>query len=137
MSTRYLTVREVVQLHDAECGQTAVDSALLESAVGRPQASAFGEDAYHTLHAKVGALFHSLCENQAFGDGNKRVAVVAAYAMYALNGFVLTKETTVVVDLAFGAAEHGFDAQKIGEELERMAVPIAELMPPDLGDFDS
>lgn len=69
MSTRYLTVREVVQLHDDECGRTTVDLALLESAVDQPQASAFGEDAYPTLHNKVGALFHSLCENQAFADG--------------------------------------------------------------------
>ena len=36
------------------------DYGLLESALARPQASAFGQDAYPTIHEKSAALLHSL-----------------------------------------------------------------------------
>lgn len=36
------------------------DVGLLAPAVGRPQASAFGEDAYPTLAEKAAALLHAL-----------------------------------------------------------------------------
>src|SRR5215210_4739921 len=36
------------------------DAGLLESALSRPQSSAFGEDAYLSIHAKAAALLHSL-----------------------------------------------------------------------------
>ena len=127
MAYRYLTVSEVVFLHDGECGPTPVDSALLESAVGRPQASAFGEDAYETLHLKVAALFYSLCENQAFEDGNKRTAVLAAYAMYGLNGCLLGQATTELVDLAFAIAAHDADVHKVAEVLEALVQPLPDL----------
>jgi death-on-curing protein len=126
MANRYLTVTEVVFLHDGECGPTYVDSALLESAVGRPQVSAFGEDAYGSLHLKVAALFYSLCENQAFEDGNKRTAVLAAYAMYGLNGFLLPEATSELVDLAFAIAAHDADVHKVAEVFEALVEPLPE-----------
>jgi len=53
------------------------DINLLESAVGRPFQSAFGEDAYPTILEKAIALFHSLNSNHPFHDGNKRTAIIA------------------------------------------------------------
>jgi death-on-curing protein len=53
------------------------DRGLLESALARPQASAFGEDAYPDLHTKAAALMESLARNHALIDGNKRLAWVA------------------------------------------------------------
>ncbi|WP_155769446.1 Fic family protein [Mycobacterium asiaticum] len=47
---------------------------LLESAVLRPQATTFGDDAYPTTHEKAAALLHSLTRNHPFVDGNKRTA---------------------------------------------------------------
>ena len=125
MATRYLSVGDVVDLHDVECGRTPVDAALLESAVARPRASALGEDAYPTLHLKVAALFHSLCENQAFEDGNKRTAVLAANSFYGLNGYVLPAHTVELVDLAFAVAARAADLDKIAEVLESLVVPIS------------
>jgi prophage maintenance system killer protein len=37
------------------------------------QATAFGEDAYPTIHEKAAALLHSLARNHPFVDGNKRI----------------------------------------------------------------
>jgi len=63
------------------------DRGLLESAVARPQASAFGGDAYPDIVSKAAALLHSLVLNHPFVDGNKRTAVVAMLVFVNLNGF--------------------------------------------------
>jgi death on curing protein len=40
------------------------DYGLLEAALARPQATAFGKDAYPSLDAKAAALLHSLARNR-------------------------------------------------------------------------
>lgn len=60
---------------------------LLESAVGRPFHSAFGEDAYPTVIEKAVALFHSLIANHPFHNGNKRTAVLAFDLFLVANGY--------------------------------------------------
>jgi len=76
---RYLTVEEVLEINAEVMGgkHTLRDRGLLESAVARPQASAFGVDAYPDLASKAAALLHSLILNHAFVDGNKRTAVLS------------------------------------------------------------
>jgi death on curing protein len=91
---RYLTLSELIYingaLHASEALMTGKqkvrDVELLQSAVQRPAASAFGQDAYPTLREKVAALAHSLARNHPFTDGNKRTAVVASVFMFAVNG---------------------------------------------------
>ncbi len=53
------------------------DYGLLESALARPRASVFGQDAYPDLHLKAAALLHSLARNRALVDGNKRLSWTA------------------------------------------------------------
>ena len=59
--TEYLTLDDVLAAAEAHLGRPAEigDYGLLESAVARPPASAFGEDAYPTLHEKAAALLQS------------------------------------------------------------------------------
>ena len=56
---------------------------MLESALARPQATAFGSDAYPSLDAKAAALLHSLARNHALIDGNKRLALAATIAFWS------------------------------------------------------
>ncbi|THV32254.1 type II toxin-antitoxin system death-on-curing family toxin [Glycomyces paridis] len=90
--TEYLTLKQLITI---ACRVTASaeppvrDWGLLESALARPQANIFGADAYPTVHEKVAALMHSLARNHALIDGNKRLAFMAAYMMYSLNGYEL------------------------------------------------
>ena len=86
--TEYLTLDDVLAAAEAHLGRPAEigDYGLLESAVARPQASAFGEDAYPTLHEKAAALLQSLAANHALIDGDKRTAFVATALFYELNG---------------------------------------------------
>lgn len=61
------------------------DYGLLESALARPRASIFGEDAYADLHVKAAALLHSLTRNHALVDGNKRLGWAACRTFLAIN----------------------------------------------------
>jgi death-on-curing protein len=66
------------------------DLGLLESAAARPQATAFGEDAYPDLESKDAALVHSIARNHALVDGNKRLALAGRATFLGLNGLRLT-----------------------------------------------
>lgn len=61
------------------------DHGLLESALVRPRATVFGEDAYPTLDEKAAALLLSLVSNHALIDGNRRLGWVATRIFYAIN----------------------------------------------------
>ena len=68
----------------------ARDVGLLESALLRPQATVFGEDAYPDLDHKASALLHSLIANHALVEGNERLALAATIVFLAINGQPLT-----------------------------------------------
>jgi death-on-curing protein len=80
------------------------DHGLLESALARPAASAFGEDAYPSVHEKAASLLHSLARNHALVDGNKRLALAAAIAFYGVNGVRLTLTNDQAYDLVVAVA---------------------------------
>lgn len=81
------------------------DHGLLESALARPQATAFGEDAYCGVHEKAAALLHSIAGNHALVDGNKRLALAGTMAFYGMNGLRLTLSDDEAYDLVIGVAE--------------------------------
>jgi death-on-curing protein len=91
---RYVTYSELIFINGTLLGEAALltgkqkvrDLDLLLAAEQRPQASAFGADAYPTLPEKAAALLHSIARNHPFRDGNKRTATVAALFMLAING---------------------------------------------------
>jgi death-on-curing protein len=83
------------------------DWGLLESAVARPKTSVFGADAYPTLHEKVAALVHSLARNHALIDGNKRLAFMAGFVMYQLNGYELEPPSPEEGDWFFRSVAQG------------------------------
>ena len=102
----YLTLPEL--LHVAErtlgAGYAVRDYGLLEAALARPRATAFGKDAYPDLDAKAAALLHSIARNHALIDGNKRLALAAVIAFYGLNGRRLTLTNDEVYDLVMSVA---------------------------------
>ena len=100
------------------------DVGLLGSALARPQSSAFGEDAYPTIHQKAAALLHSLARNHALVDGNKRLALSATIAFYGVNGMRLTATNDqayeLVIDVAAGILD---DVPTIASVLEASTEP--------------
>ena len=99
-------------IHIAERVLPAVevrDAGLLEAAIARPGASAFGDDAYPTLHEKAAALLHSLVRSHALVDGNKRLGLASIIAFYGMNGFRLTFTNDEAYDLVVAVAAGEFD----------------------------
>jgi prophage maintenance system killer protein len=82
------------------------DINLLESAVGRPFQSAFGEDAYPTILHKAVAPFHSLNANHPFHDGNKRTAIIALDDFLVANGYIQDLNNTEIYELAMRTASY-------------------------------
>lgn len=85
------------------------DHGLLESALARPRASAFGQDTYPGIHEKAAALLHSLARNHALVDGNKRLALAATIAFYGMNGMRLTLTNDQAYDLVIAVASGRLD----------------------------
>ena len=107
----YLTLPEL--LHVAErtlgAGYAVRDYGLLGAALARPQATAFGKDAYPDLDTKAAALLHSVARNHALVDGNKRLALAAVIAFYGLNGRRLTLTNDQAYDLVISVAAGQLD----------------------------
>ncbi len=72
----YLTLPELLHIAARTLGSEpdVRDPGLLESAAARPQAAAFGADAYPDLDAKAAALLHSLARNHAHLDSVDAIA---------------------------------------------------------------
>jgi death-on-curing protein len=108
----YLTLPELLHVAARALGgePDVRDYGLLESALARPQATAFGSDAYPGLDAKAAALLHSLARNHALIDGNKRLALAAAIAFYGVNGRRLTLTNDEAYELVMTVASGELDA---------------------------
>jgi death on curing protein len=85
------------------------DVGLLESALARPPASAFGEDAYPSIHDKAAALLHSVTRNHALMDGNKRLALASTIAFSGMNGMRLTLTNDQAYELVIAVASGQLD----------------------------
>lgn len=85
--TEYLDLDDLLAAADAAVGSRADvrDVGLLQAAVARPQATAFGEEAYPTLDEKAAALLQSIVAGHPLVDGNKRLGWVAVRLFYRLN----------------------------------------------------
>ncbi|HEY6312417.1 MAG TPA: type II toxin-antitoxin system death-on-curing family toxin [Streptosporangiaceae bacterium] len=108
----YLTLPELLHVAGRTLGRgySVRDYGLLEAALARPQATAFGKDAYPDLDAKAAALLHSIARNHALIDGNKRLALAAVIAFYGLNGRRLTLTNDAAYDLVMSVAAGQLDA---------------------------
>jgi len=117
----YLTLPELLHVAQRVLGaEPAVrDIGLLESALARPQATAFGADAYPDLDAKAAALLHSLARNHALVDGNKRLALAGVIAFYGVNGLRLTLTNDEAYELIMAVADGMLD--DVGEIASRLA----------------
>jgi death on curing protein len=113
-----LSIEEVLEIHevledwfaqsnDPISPPGVKDKQLLESAVARPLQTVDKKDAYETIYDKAAALFHSLVNNHAFHNGNKRVALVAAQVLLAQDGYWLEHPSDdEMFEFARAAAAH-------------------------------
>lgn len=126
--TSYLSRSAVLRAGEVACGFKPLvgDEGLLQSAIARPQASLFGDDAYPTLWDKAAALLHSLAKNHALVDGNKRTAWASAWTFLRVNGLDLphTYDVDAAEQLVLDTATGVLDWPKVSEGLYRIVHPL-------------
>lgn len=93
----------------AKLGMHVRDRGLLFSALARPSAGMFGEDAYPTLEEKAAALFSSLAQNHPLFDGNKRLSLLLTFAFLRMNGRFVTFTNDEAFDLVLDIAQGRLD----------------------------
>jgi death-on-curing protein len=123
---RYLSVPEAIAINVAVIQKYSIgedigvkDSSLLESAVLRPQSSAFGDDAYLTLYEKAAALFESLGQNHPFQNANKRTAFTALVIFLRYNGCHFALDQKVAEDFTVDMVNHRYSFKEIVGIIER------------------
>jgi death-on-curing protein len=113
----YLNLDDILGLVRALGIGPVRDVGLLDSATARPRSSAFGEDAYPTIRLKAAALLHSLVNNHALVDGNKRLAWLATVVFLDLNGLNPTLTDNEAFDLVWEMAASSVDVEGISARL--------------------
>ena len=117
MSLRYLTTDDLLLLVTALGAGPVRDVGLLGSAAGRPQTTVFGSDAYPSVPEKAAALLHSITNNHALVDGNKRLAWLAAVVFLDLNGWDVALSDDEAFALVMSASTSDHDVAEIAERL--------------------
>ena len=98
------------------------DVGLLGSAAARPQTTVFGQDAYPDLWTKAAALLHSVVNNHALIDGNKRLGWLATAVFLELNhASVAAAANDDVYDLVMDIANGEPEVQAIADRLKHLA----------------
>ena len=122
-TTAYLTTDDLLVLVEELGGLQVRDFGLLDSAAHRPQATAFGDDAYPDLNTKAAVLLESIVRNHPLVDGNKRLSWVAVVVFYGLNGLALRGPEDPAYDLVVGVAEGRVTYTEVAIQLASWATP--------------
>lgn len=115
---------EVVVAHLTRLGFMVKDLGLLDSALSRPKATLFGQDAYESLELKAAAMMHSIVKNHPMIDGNKRSAWFCAKSFLAINGKLVTAGSNEAFDFILRVATDQMDLPQIAEWFEQHSEPV-------------
>lgn len=123
MKIIYLSTEQVLFIHDQQIkrfgGSSGIrDVGLIESALGRPQASFGGEDLYPTIFNKAAALMHSILKNHAFVDGNKRTALAGTGIFLKINGYNLENQHKEEITFALSVENGKLSLEDIASWLQ-------------------
>lgn len=120
--TQYLTLDDALHV-TSTFGFHVRDAGLLSSALARPAASMYGEEAYPSIDGKAAALLESLLRNHALVDGNKRTGWTLMVAFLWINGWVHDFDTDDAFDLVVGIAEGRVDLETTALTIAARRVP--------------
>jgi death on curing protein len=119
----YLDIEDLIDLAGNLLGDPPPirDIGLLGSAAARPQATAFGDDAYPDIWTKAAALLQSIVKNHALIDGNKRLGWLASAVFLEINGVVTTAASNDDVhDFVMSVAAENRPIEDIAGSLKRL-----------------
>ena len=113
----FLTEDDLLDIHHALVKDFALDEDpisppgvkspnLVSSAVYRPQTSIGNDFKYPTVEMAAAALLHSVVQNHAFHNGNKRTALVAMLAFLDRNNVIATCSEDELFRFTLHVAQH-------------------------------
>jgi death-on-curing protein len=106
----YLDLEDLLHVAERTLGEVQVrDIGLLESAAARPGSTAFGDEAYPSVHEKAASLLHAIARNHPLVDGNKRLALAATIVFYGINGLRLSLSNDEAYELVMAVAAGELD----------------------------
>ncbi|MFE9887759.1 type II toxin-antitoxin system death-on-curing family toxin [Streptomyces scopuliridis] len=129
MTCVYLSAEDVLVIAEHACDDMRVvvrDAGLLESAVHRPAAAMFGQEAYPDLFDKAAALLQSLAINHPLFDGNKRTAWLSCVTFLAMNEVQLRPDIDAAERLVIAVATGQMD------EVKAISECLRELLDPQM-----
>ncbi|MEN9989642.1 MAG: hypothetical protein RL508_621 [Actinomycetota bacterium] len=115
---------EVLVLELNYVGFHVKDLGLLDAAVNRPAASAFGEDAYLSLSLKAAAQTQSIIKNHPMVDGNKRSAWIALNLFLGFNGIALNVTQDDIVNFVVAVATDLVSLEEMATWIETHSVAL-------------
>ena len=99
---------------------------LVSSAVHRPQTSYGGDYKYPTVEMAAAALLHSVVQNHAFHNGNKRTGLVSMLAFLDRNNVIATCSQRELFRFTLRVAQHGLVPMHYDHAADREVLKIAE-----------
>lgn len=130
MAIRYLTIEEVVALHDYAVERFGgsfgmLDYGKLEASLAAPMQTFSGLELYPDVWSKAAILFFLLIKNHAFIDGNKRAALYALLRFLESNGFTISNASDdELYQFTMQVANSLLDKDNIAAWLKSHTVPI-------------
>ncbi|GAA3946119.1 type II toxin-antitoxin system death-on-curing family toxin [Actinoplanes auranticolor] len=122
----YLDVEDLVDIAAAVLAPQDVvirDLGLLSMSAHRPQTRAFGHEPYPTVADKAAALLVALCMNHPLQDGNKRIALAAAWVFCGLHtGGQPEMTNDDAFNLVMGVAEGRLDVPEVSAALWKAGI---------------
>lgn len=120
--TEYIEPEQAVAVIE-RLGFDIRDEGLLFSALARPSAGMFGQNAYPTIERKAAALFSSLAQNHALVDGNKRLSLYLTFAFLRINNVRVTFTNDEAFDLVLAVAQRHIEIDELADVIARHVEP--------------
>lgn len=124
MDPKFLSRSEVELLHAASLanhgGSVGVrDSGLVDSAMASARNACFYGQG--DLFDVAAASAYHIAEAQAYLDGNKRTAMLAAIVFLGANDVIISKNTDILYQAMIDSANHKLDKAGLAEIFRRLA----------------
>lgn len=126
---RYLTEKEVILINALVIKRYTPgemvgvkDYSLFNSALNRPQQSAFGEDAYPDLWTKAAALYASIAQNHGFHNANKRTAFAAMKQFLWVNNYNFVTDEPIAEEFTLYVVNQKTEIEEIAEFIKKYSV---------------
>jgi death-on-curing protein len=121
--TNFLDTYDALEIVEG-LGFRVKDLGLLHAAVARPQAHAYGEDAYASLELKAAAFAHSVANNDSLLDGNRRTSWVTLNAFLHMNEYTLNMTDVEGEDFVLGLATERFNIEQAATRIRKKMVKL-------------